>query len=234
MGGPEWVRVDLTVVEKFGADAAVVLALIEFRCHLTGEWEAERCEVVEETRLTDARVKSALRVLRDAGAVSSRRADRFHARLTWTVFAGQSVKGESPFSCGVDDTVPVRGESAIPSLEEVEELPLEVPVAAKPKRTRRTATRIPEDFRPDPAHFALAADLGVDLQREGPLFMDYWLSTGKTKVDWPATLRVWIRNSAKRAAERAAPVIPMRPAEDTPADAAYLATLPPPRTSAFG
>lgn len=34
-----------------------------------------------------------------------------------------------------------------------------------------------------------------NLKREIEIFIDYWKSTGKTKVDWSATFRNWIRRA---------------------------------------
>jgi hypothetical protein len=64
--------------------------------------------------------------------------------------------------------------------------------AAKP---RKRATRLPSDFAPNDKHRELASQLGVNLDFEIAKFRDYWIGEGKTKVDWDATLRNWIRNS---------------------------------------
>lgn len=74
--------------------------------------------------------------------------------------------------------------------------------AAAPKRKVKRATRRPDDFRPTEAHVALAAELGVDLRREWPKFIDHHDARGSSFKDWPAALRTWIRNSAEFAARR--------------------------------
>lgn len=70
----------------------------------------------------------------------------------------------------------------------------EAPVGAS--KRRKTGTRIPDDFQPDVE--AAVAD-GVPRRKaenEAKRFCDYWRAkSGKeaTKVDWPATWRVWYR-----------------------------------------
>lgn len=129
----EWVRVDLDAVEKYGADAAVVLGLIAYRCNLTGEWAASLTDLTTEARLTEHRVRTALRVLRDAGAVHSRRADRFHPTLTWSVSAGHAVNADSSITRISNPPSPEMGNSSITSYTEVEE-PLVVPQTPPPLR----------------------------------------------------------------------------------------------------
>lgn len=68
---------------------------------------------------------------------------------------------------------------------------------AEPKK----GSRIPAGFIPDPAE---AEKAGVPLQlisKEAANFIDYWSAkTGKdaTKLDWPATWRMWCRRTAER------------------------------------
>ena len=68
--------------------------------------------------------------------------------------------------------------------------------AAQPK-----ATRIPDDFVAD-EQWAIAQGLTPQQARiEAAQFLDWWRGkSGKdgTKQDWPATWRVWVRNSVKR------------------------------------
>ena len=226
----EWVRVDLDAVEKYGADAAVVLGLIAYRCNLTGDWSATLDTLVAETRLTTHRVRAALRVLRDTGAVESRRADRFHPLLTWTVSPGHAVNQDSCITRISTPASPVVQDSCITSYTEPQELPLEVPAAPKRKRARSVVTSLPADFRPSPAHWELARSLGVNLTHEGPQFVDHHTAKGSTFKDWDAALRTWIRNAAKYAAQRGE----ARPAPtDDAYDPVYEATLPPPRTDPF-
>lgn len=201
----EWVRVDLADVEKYGADAAVVLGLIAYRCAPTGEWQATLSELTDETRLTAHRVRGALRVLRDTGAVTSHRADRFHPTLTWGVSAGHAVNADSVITRLGVPSLPESADSVITSIQEpLEELPPLVPPVPATAKVRKRAHRLPDDFRPDPAHWTLAQSLGVDLRAEGPKFVDYHTAKGSTMKDWPAALRTWIRNAASYAARDAA------------------------------
>lgn len=121
---PDWLRVDMSVVQTAGLDAALVLSLIQFRSHATGSWEAKQGDIAASTHLSEYRVKAALTALREAGMVNAHRADRFHSILTWTpVSAGHTVNASDDFSGSSVTLPPERADSAVSSLEEVEEVP---------------------------------------------------------------------------------------------------------------
>ena len=65
------------------------------------------------------------------------------------------------------------------------------------KKPRVNKTQLPNDFKPDAQHIALANELGVNLPAEWPQFCDYHHAKGSTFKDWHAALRTWIRNAAK-------------------------------------
>lgn len=75
-----------------------------------------------------------------------------------------------------------------------------------PQAARRVkrAHALPDDWQPDhPLREEMAAELPtVDLDAETRKFRDYWHGAGKTKVDWRATWRNWIRTAAERAPPR--------------------------------
>jgi hypothetical protein len=237
----EWVQVDLAVVEKYGADAAVLLGLIVYRCRPTGGWCATQEDMADQSRLTVHRVKAALRVLRDGGLVEGRRADRFHATLTWAVDPATAEKWNSIVTRSGETTDPEKGNSSVSSYTEDEELfglvptDAEVPAAPAARTTRkaRRATTLPPDFAPTPAHWELARSLGVDLAAQGPQFVDYHTAKGSMFKDWDAALRTWVRKAATFAS--ASNVTPIRrdhvPSTSDVYDPAAAALLPPPRTS---
>lgn len=68
-----------------------------------------------------------------------------------------------------------------------------VPDGTSEGRGKR-ARRLPDDFAPKAEHEEIAQAEGVDLDREFQRFVDYWQGNGKTKVDWDATLRNWLRS----------------------------------------
>jgi hypothetical protein len=70
------------------------------------------------------------------------------------------------------------------------------------KETKRTATRIPEDFWPSKELLEWQAEHfeEVDWKLETHKFVDYWSSVSGSKgmkTDWQATWRNWIRNNKK-------------------------------------
>lgn len=73
---------------------------------------------------------------------------------------------------------------------------------AKPKRSKKPATHIADDFGPDFAGLALCTDLGLDADRVTREFIDYWKSVGKSMSDWQATFRNRARKLAEYREER--------------------------------
>lgn len=79
-----------------------------------------------------------------------------------------------------------------------------------PIRQRRTAHRLPEDWCVSDEDIQWALDRFPTLNREKvdnetDRFRDYWTAEGKTKADWAATWRNWIRRSVEFALARQRP-----------------------------
>jgi uncharacterized protein YdaU (DUF1376 family) len=76
------------------------------------------------------------------------------------------------------------------------------PTATPEKKSRKTGSRLPGDWRPTQEYVDAAMQLNPDYTREwfsatAHKFRDYWVAkTGKdaTKADWLATWRNWVRN----------------------------------------
>lgn len=69
---------------------------------------------------------------------------------------------------------------------------------SKTKPSRKKACRLPEEFIPQPEHYELAQQLGINCEMEYQKFRDYFLGVAGprgVKQDWNATLRNWLRNS---------------------------------------
>jgi hypothetical protein len=68
---------------------------------------------------------------------------------------------------------------------------------AKPKATAARKTKIPSPFllTVEMRSWAVDSAPGVDLKTETEKFVDYWRAEAKTKADWQATWRNWIRKA---------------------------------------
>lgn len=64
-----------------------------------------------------------------------------------------------------------------------------------PKKKR--ASRLPEQWIPNPGHYQLAKELSLIVDVELPSFRDHFLGTGAVKLDWDATFRNWLRRAAE-------------------------------------
>lgn len=69
--------------------------------------------------------------------------------------------------------------------------------APKPKKPRKSGTRIPDDFTPNAGCLSLATELGASNEEELPKFIDHHTARGTVMVDWQAGYRTWLRNSLK-------------------------------------
>jgi hypothetical protein len=101
---------------------------------------------------------------------------------------------------------------------------------------KRAAHHLPDDFAPTEDHTAIAAGLGVDLEREFEKFCDYWRAEGKPKADWNATLRNWLRRAGedRRGGTRPAPVGGPFPTNGTEAEKdAWVKAQPLPADGAY-
>jgi hypothetical protein len=71
------------------------------------------------------------------------------------------------------------------------------PKATRAKKPRRAETPIPEGWIPDATATQLAADLGLDRDREALAFRDHALTRARVAVDWQAAFRTWLRKSSE-------------------------------------
>jgi hypothetical protein len=91
------------------------------------------------------------------------------------------------------------------------------------KVSNRRGSRIPVEWLPssDGHNFALHEGFSVsEIDREVQKFRDYWTAkagAGGTKLDWDATWRQWVRNSADRSGKTPAPTLPLNGVAAEPA-----------------
>jgi len=82
----DFVMVRLSVVDAVGFDAAVLFGWLRFRCELHTEgYEATYATLAAETRLSERKLKSAVKRLRDAGWIESCRKSSWDPTQVWTV-----------------------------------------------------------------------------------------------------------------------------------------------------
>ncbi|GBR56455.1 hypothetical protein [Gluconobacter sphaericus] len=83
------------------------------------------------------------------------------------------------------------------SLRELESAPADAPPAPAPKSEKsKRASRLPADWQPSLEMAEFARSNGVDPERTGAVFRDYWLGVPDPKgrkTDWNATWRNWVR-----------------------------------------
>lgn len=77
------------------------------------------------------------------------------------------------------------------------------PLPSSPAKTARK-TKIPDPFMLTAEMRQWAADTApaVDVRSETENFVDYWRGEAKTKADWPATWRNWMRRAQKDSGSR--------------------------------
>lgn len=62
--------------------------------------------------------------------------------------------------------------------------------------------KLPQDFKPNEKHQALATQLQINLDQELEQFIDHHRARGTTMIDWNAALNTWIRNATKYGAKK--------------------------------
>lgn len=73
------------------------------------------------------------------------------------------------------------------------------------KTTARTKSKPPEAFEPTEATLIVAAETCRDWRTDWAQCRDWALGKGELKADWQATLRNWMRESARRETTRSGP-----------------------------
>ena len=198
--GNDFVMVHLDLVDALGGslEAALLIGRLHYRAG-TGWWTATRAELMEQTRLTKARLDRAVKEAREAGFIETRPVSPTDATLQWRLILDDEETLPTPTGFQEGGSEILGGplpESGITSSKTIETL-LGDPDPEPPKGKRRRATTYPPDYKPKPGHFDLAASLRVDLRIEGPQFRDHHTAKASKFVDWDAALRTWIRNAAK-------------------------------------
>jgi hypothetical protein len=122
-----FIMVSAAHVQQLGPTAALLYTRICWRTERCPDgWRATRAMLAEETGLTLEMVRTAGRVLRELGMVTTTRASASDATLVWRpVSAGHPDSGDSPISemgdlatpCGGSDHLPEMGDLAISSYE---------------------------------------------------------------------------------------------------------------------
>jgi hypothetical protein len=62
----------------------------------------------------------------------------------------------------------------------------------KRRDSNRRASRLPDDFKPNETGLKLAADSGINAERELAKFRDHHTAKGSTFKDWQAAWRTWV------------------------------------------
>ena len=103
-----------------------------------------------------------------------------------------------------EQPTPLQPPSTSPStLSSKEDIPPIAPQNEKPKekkngkRQHKPTTFITDEFRGDFKSRSMAADLGLDFDREERKFIDHYLAKGESRADWQASFRTWLNHAAE-------------------------------------
>lgn len=83
----DFIMLRMALVDALDGDieAALVLQRIAWRCERDGFWKATHEDIQQETRLSEWKVKTALKTLRDKGFLNAERAGAYDPTLVWTI-----------------------------------------------------------------------------------------------------------------------------------------------------
>lgn len=193
------------------SEKLVLLALANFANDKMECWPSQE-RLADDTELSPRTVWAALAKLETFGLVSrerrsrpdgTRSTDRFTLHFALTVTSEPVAKSakttrKSCESHSQSLQEPVAAVATLTTFEpSLEEPSLEEPLGAA------RASRLPDEWVPNPADFLKALDL-IGAERaatELDKFRDYWRAVPGAKgrkLDWPATYRNWIRTAAER------------------------------------
>lgn len=93
----DFILLRTALVDALGGnyEAAIVLQRIAWRCERDGSWSASREVIQEETRLSEWKVKAAIKKLRAMGWLTSERSSTWDATPRWRVITEQEDSSQS-------------------------------------------------------------------------------------------------------------------------------------------
>jgi hypothetical protein len=206
----DFIMLRMALVDTLDGDieAALVLQRIAWRCERDGFWKASHEDIQQETRLSERKVKGALKVLRDRGFLAGKRAGAYDATLVWSVLLDTdetSVSEVDETSVSPSSKTGDMG-AALPPLPTMEGRTetFASQAAVKPARAKGKATAMPKDFQPTPAMVAWTKEHcpDIDAKREWTSFVNHHEAKGSRFVKWDAAWRTWANNAQKWAEQR--------------------------------
>lgn len=197
------------------AEKLVLLALADFADDQMRCWPSQE-KIADITELSARTVWASLKELearRMLSRVSRKRADGTRSTDVFTLhFAGElsieplaipAKASRNPCETQSQSLQePIATVATLTTFEPSIEEPREATASgaqAPAKPIKRAAKRVPIDWMPKPAHFAIAAEEGFapgEIEREIAKFRDHEFRDPKT--DWDAAFRRWIRTAAER------------------------------------
>lgn len=179
----------------------VLLALADHHNRKTGRCFPSVARLCDRTQLSKATVFRTLDALRRKGLIDYEKlkGKSNHYTLAFEKSHGETSNDEEKSHLSVEKS---HGESE-KSHGETKKSHSETLIGSNQKepsnKERARAHRLPEGWHPDEAllEWARANVPDLEIEYEQEKFTDYWIGCGKTKVDWPATWRNWMRRAAR-------------------------------------
>ena len=154
--------------------------------------------LAEQTGLTVQQIRTAILKLKSTSEITVTKTPKFSiiSITNWDKYQEDDSQLDSRMTGErqADDRRATTSKEDKKERKEEENIPPLVP----PKRVTNKGTKIPDDFMPNETCLNVAQQEGYDnagLNRELANFIDYWKGCGKTKSDWQATFRNWLRNN---------------------------------------
>jgi hypothetical protein len=206
----DFIMLRMALVDALDGDieAALVLQRIAWRCERDGFWKASHEDIQQETRLSERKVKGALKVLRDKGFLSARRATAYDATLVWSVLLDTdetSVSEGDETSVSPSSKTGDRGTATPPLAPEVTQFSLLTPPVPTVGKRKGSATPIPPEWlamdTPPKELIVKAKEVGLPTADIGPVWRAFtsWHASKDTRyVRWEWTWRNWVEKEVAR------------------------------------
>lgn len=175
--------------QRVGSPGAklVLIALANYANERNECWPSQ-ATLAQWTEQSDRTIRTHLTDLESMGLIhreSREVAGKFTSDIITLRLDQRQIFPAEKISAGKKQQFPTEKFSTYPSIEP----------SIEKRDTRARGKQLPDDFTPNETHQQMAAEFGLDLNREVAAFTDFHRSKATAFRDWDAGLRTWLRKA---------------------------------------
>jgi hypothetical protein len=207
----DFIMVHRSLVAALDGDyeAAMVLDRIRYRSGRDGWWVATQQEMVEETCLSEWKLKQAIKRLRAAGFIESARVSPYDATLKWRVVVDeeesrQPEQEESSVSINQSEesSLSEEEESSVSSTKNERTTPVgvttEVTRVTRPSPESHPRRVLPDDWQPSREVVDYRVSGCIDVRASYDTFVSFQRRERRQSANWQESFIEWVMRDLKR------------------------------------